>query len=190
MLRKFNVKKIKIETGTMKTQISILSFLIFGFVAQAGVNARQRRQQNEIRQNSEQFTKKERRELRKSGKEINKVEAALRKDGLSDDDRKALDGLLDQRRAKIDEFIANDARPSREKRLEHHDKRQEHRIQDGIDDKQLTEAEVEKLSARSQEIENLETAAKADGVVDRSEYKAIRDLQHGSSHAIYELRQN
>jgi uncharacterized protein HemX len=62
------------------------------------------------------------------------------------------------------------------------------RIRDGIRDGSLTRSEAASLAAEQRRIQQLESRAKADGVMTRSEHDQIRRAQENASKHIYQER--
>ena len=65
---------------------------------------------------------------------------------------------------------------------------QEARIRDGVRDGSLTRSEAAALNAEQRRIQQLESRAKADGVITRAEQDRIRRAQQDASRHIYQER--
>ncbi len=73
------------------------------------------------------------------------------------------------------------------------DQRQENqgqRIDQGVESRRLTEGETKRLETQQDRIENAESKAKADGVVNRAEHKRLTVRQNMASRNIYRKKHN
>lgn len=72
----------------------------------------------------------------------------------------------------------------------HRNKRQQHRIEQGIESGQLTPGEAKKLRREEREIRKAERAASADGTMTKDEKQKIQLMQNNASQDISNMKNN
>lgn len=83
-----------------------------------------------------------------------------------------------------------DTSAKREAVIDKRKENQEKRIQEGVKNGQLNQAEVQKLEKKQARVQKLEDKAKADGQIDGKEFKKIEKAQNKVSRQIKHKRHN
>lgn len=184
------------------TSLTLIIFCASSTIALAqtntpGIDARQANQDQRIQQgvDSGQLNAKETYRLEKGQARVQELETKAKADGVvTNAERARIQGAQDKQSQKIfnekhDAQTAGGTSPNAAS-IDTRQANQDNRIQQGVASGQLTAKETYQLEKGQARVQNMETKAKADGVVTNKERARINQAQNVQSKRIYNKKHN